>query len=141
MCQPFLPMSVKTFTLKYPAPTRSTRQLARETAHKRRLRRAKQARWRERHPLCAAWHTHKWNASKNGHALLWTFDEFEQFCWDTGYHILRKDGYVIDRIESSEGYCLSNCQLLTKEENDYKGGLEGHYTSGYAEFKRKEKFA
>ena len=131
----------KFFTLHFPAPTKSERQYARELAHKRKLRREKQARWRARHPVTAAWHTHLWNAKQKGHEVQWTFEEFSQWCWETGYHFLRSEGYAIDRIESSEGYCLSNVQLLTKAENDYKGGLESHYTSAYSSLKMKERFA
>jgi hypothetical protein len=99
----------------------------RKLAHRRRLRREKQARWRE-------WHTHKWNAKKRGKKVLWTREEFALFCFETGYHLLRFDGYSIDRIKHREGYSLSNCQLLTQLQNSIKGGFErwlrpAHYFS------------
>ena len=108
------------FCLKLHRPNAYDRKLA----HQRRLRREKQARWRAKHPLAAAWHAHKWNAKQRGKVVLWTREEFSLFCFETGYHLLRFDGYSIDRIEHREGYSLGNCRLLTALENSIKGGFE-----------------
>ena len=110
----------KFFSLKLTRPTSYDRKLA----HKRRLRREKQARWRSAHPVASAWHTHRWNAKLRGIPVLWSREEFASFCFETGYHLLRLDGYSIDRIEHRKGYSLSNCRLLTALENSIKGGFE-----------------
>jgi len=96
----------------------------RKQAHVRALRREQFRRWRIRHPVVACWHIHKWNAKQRRIAVLWTLEEFTQFCHETGYHILRADGWEIDRIESSQGYSLANCQLLPKQENGSKSVWE-----------------
>ena len=91
----------------------------------RKAKRLAQARWRARHPVLAAWHVHKWNAKKRGIAVHWTLEEFAMFCTTSGYHLLRADGYEIDRKNHHEAYSLDNCQLLTKLANGAKGGREG----------------
>ena len=96
----------------------------RKRAHIRALRREQFRRWRLRHPVRTAWHIHKWNARQRRIAVLWTLEEFTQFCHETGYHIIRADGWEIDRKRSCEGYSLDNCQLLSKSENGSKGSWE-----------------
>jgi hypothetical protein len=96
----------------------------------REARRRHQANWRARHPVLAAWHTHLCHAKRRGIAVLWTVEEFADFCTETGYHILRGDGYDIDRIRHLEPYKLGNVQLMTRHENCRKGAFErwGHKT-------------
>lgn len=81
-------------------------------------------RWRERHPLLAAWHAHRWNAKQRGIPVIWTMEEFAAFCEETGYHLIRCDGWTIDRIDARLGYFIGNCQLLTLSENSAKGARE-----------------
>lgn len=45
-----------------------------------------------------------------------TFDKFYNWCINNGY---QKD-LEIDRIDSTKGYCESNCRFVTKEENNLK---------------------
>jgi hypothetical protein len=78
-------------------------------------------RWRERHPLLAVWHNHLGRARQRGIAVLWSLDEFADFCFATGYLILRRSGWEIDRRDAREGYSLENCRLLPKPLNARKG--------------------
>lgn len=87
-------------------------------------RRKWQSNWRQRHPVLALWHNHKHNAKNRGIKVEWSFDDFARFCEETGYHILVRDGWTIDRIRSREGYSYENCQLLTLTENVAKGNRE-----------------
>jgi len=79
--------------------------------------------WREEHPMTAAWNIHKWNAKQRGIKVEWNRQEFFLFCFLTGYHILRKDGLTIDRENCFLGYSLSNCQTLSHHENSIKGSI------------------
>lgn len=45
-----------------------------------------------------------------------TFDKFYNWCINNGY----KKDLEIDRIDSTKGYCESNCRFVTKEENNLK---------------------
>jgi hypothetical protein len=73
--------------------------------------------WRERHPIMASWHTHKSNAKHRKIPILWDYDEFAAWCFETGYHILRKDGYSIHRDKDTGPYCSQNCVCVPNEIN------------------------
>jgi len=67
------------------------------------------------------------NARRRHKAFSLTFDEFVQFCRETGY--LEQKGqapgnYTIDRINREEGYHIGNIRVLTHAENSRKGYYE-----------------
>lgn len=103
---------------------RAARRKEIDRAKRAAARRLRQANWRQRHPVLAAWHTHLWNAKQRGIPVRWDLFEFGLFCAWTGYHLLRGDGWEIDRIKHTLPYSLDNCQLLTKLDNATKGGFE-----------------
>ena len=76
-----------------------------------------QRRWRESHPVLSAWHVHISNAKRRGIQILWTFTEFAQFCEETGYHLLRKDGYQIHRHGDIGPYEYKRVSMVKSEIN------------------------
>jgi hypothetical protein len=83
----------------------------------------RQKRWRENHPILAAWHIHLWNAKQRGIEVLWDFDEFVRFCAETGYHILRKDGYQIHRRGDIGPYEYGRVSMVKGEINRWAQDL------------------
>lgn len=84
--------------------------------------RCHQRKWREEHPIAAAWQIHKHNAKQRGIPVEWTFPEFAEFCERTNYDQLRKQGMTIQRDNCLAGYSLENCSgLLPHAENSELG--------------------
>jgi hypothetical protein len=96
----------------------------------RKLKREAMRRWRERHPVLAAWHAHLWNAKKRGIEIKWTLDEFSAFCAETGYHILRRDGWQIHRNGDIGPYALDRVFLVKSEINRWLQDLYRQRASG-----------
>ena len=79
--------------------------------------------WRERHPIRYLYANLKTNAKRRGKEFLLTFEEFHQFCIDTGYDKLKGTSACdlsVDRIDSSKGYFKENIRAITVSENSSK---------------------
>jgi len=69
----------------------------------------------------------KHNAKRRKIAFDLTFKEFKQFCQRTKYLAFKGrqfNGFTVDRIDSSIGYCLVNMQVLQNRDNVRKMMLE-----------------
>lgn len=80
----------------------------------------KQRKWREKHPIKAAYYDLKTNARRRGKEFNLTLEEFTKFCIDTGYDEKRgrfADCLSIDRKRPEEGYSLDNIRAITVSEN------------------------
>ncbi len=73
--------------------------------------------WRERHPIMSAWHIHLASAKRRGIAVLWSFDEFFNFCTETGYHLLKADGFQMHRDGDVGPYAYGRVSLVPGEIN------------------------
>lgn len=73
--------------------------------------------------MAAAWAAHVANAKTRGVAVEWTREDFFRFCEMTDYHILRSQGWTIERQDANKGYSIENCELATKKYNDAKGAF------------------
>lgn len=76
--------------------------------------------WREEHPMEAAYLNLKHNSKRRGKVFALSFEEFRSFAIRTGY--VRKKGkqaesFHIDRIDESKGYYIGNLQVLTNSQN------------------------
>lgn len=79
----------------------------------------------------------KSDAKRRGIDFNWTFEQFKQFCKDTGYMEKKgkgPDDYVIDRIRAWEGYQPDNVQLLTQKENSKKARYEPRQPPGHNDY-------
>jgi len=79
----------------------------------------------------------KSNAKRRGKVFELTFQEFEQFCYETDYlqgRGKKKTSYSIDRIDNSKGYTLDNIRVMTLSGNAKKGNKHLNYDwqTGYA---------
>lgn len=77
-------------------------------------------RYRERHPIKAAYQNLKTNAKRRGKKVLLTFEQFERFCIETDYikkKGIKKRSFHIDRIDESGDYSIDNIQVLTNLKN------------------------
>ena len=88
--------------------------------------------WRARNPYRAYYGNLKKSANKRGIDFTLTYGEFVLFCVANeergltlrGGSRRKGDSLTIDRIKVTEGYCLSNIQLLTREDNSRKRNTE-----------------
>lgn len=72
------------------------------------------------HPMETRYRQFKHNALARGHAFTITYNEFKDFCKDTGYLLVkgrRGMNATIDRIKNNHGYHIWNIQLLTLRAN------------------------
>lgn len=79
--------------------------------------------WRERNPARYAYNKLKSNAKRRKKGFTLTFEEFQDFCAETGYLELRgrdADSATIDRIGNDGPYSRDNIQVLTNSENSSK---------------------
>lgn len=79
---------------------------------------------RERYPMKNAYWNLKSNAKRRGKIFELTFEEFQQFCYETDYlqgRGKKKTSYSIDRIDNNKGYILSNIRVMTLSDNARKG--------------------
>lgn len=86
--------------------------------------------WRERYPMKAAFQTLRHNATRRGKTFDLTFEQFENFCYETNYMAGKgrsKKSYSIDRIDNTRGYAANNIQVLTKSNNSKKSNKVLHY--------------
>lgn len=77
-------------------------------------------RYRARHPMKEAFFNLRNNAGKRGHKFTLTFEDFKQFCQDTGYMEKRgrsKTKASIDRKDETKGYEPGNIRILTVSQN------------------------
>ena len=87
------------------------------TNRRREINRKKKAEWRLRHPILAAWQLHRSNAKVRNIEVKWTLEEFRQFCFETGYHLLRGDGWQIHRENDIGPYCYETASMVKAEIN------------------------
>lgn len=89
--------------------------------------------WRERNPAKYAFAKLRWNAKRRRKKFTLTLDEFEDFCAETGYLMMKgrdADSATIDRIDNSKGYSRDNIRVLTNSENSAKN--DQPYDPSYA---------
>ena len=82
-------------------------------------------RFRETHPITAAWWDHFHNSKKRGIAVLWSFEEFKKWCEETGYHLLRKDGWQIHRLGDTGPYAYGRVRIVKAEVNRWAQDIYG----------------
>ena len=86
--------------------------------------------WVKKNPIKDKFNKLKGSAKRRNIEFNLSLAEFEKFCEETKYHLLSgktKGKLSVDRIRRSEGYCYSNLQVLTNEENIFKFNyLERH---------------
>lgn len=83
-----------------------------------------QRQYKENHPLRYCYNTLRINAKRRYKGFGITFEEFEQFCKETGYIEGKgktKTSLSIDRIYNFQGYDFSNMRVLTLSLNSKKG--------------------
>lgn len=83
----------------------------------RKKKREAMRRWRARHPIMAAWHDHRHHAKERGISILWDFGEFFRFCTETGYHILKGDGFQLHRERDRGPYAYGRVSMIPGEIN------------------------
>lgn len=97
--------------------------------------------WREKHPVKAAYAALKFNATRRKIFFDLTYEQFEKFAIETDYLAGKgrsKLSYTVDREIEEKGYTVGNLQLLTKSENSAKEQarrkkvLAYDYQTGYA---------
>jgi hypothetical protein len=79
--------------------------------------------WRQKHPIKAAFNNLKQNAKRRGIWFDLTFQAFKRFCKDTAYVKLKgtgPDDMTIDRVIPAKGYVDGNLQMISKAENSIK---------------------
>lgn len=84
--------------------------------------------FREAHPIAAAYRSLKDRAKQRGHQFELTLLQFEIFCLETDYIARRgktAESLSIDRIKGDEPYRLGNLQVLTLAENSRKSYHDG----------------
>ena len=74
--------------------------------------RARTRLYRANHPILCLWQNHTRNARRRGKEVLWDYEEFKQWCEDTGHHILVHDGFQIHRRGDAGPYCADNCESV-----------------------------
>jgi len=89
-------------------------------------------RWRRRNPIRNAYHNLKSSAHKRKIPFLLTWDEFKQWCADTGYVESKgrtHQSSTVGRLDANKGYSLNNMKLEKWIENTSKGYEEGREKS------------
>lgn len=84
--------------------------------------------YRANNPITALFHTVKSHAKSRGIPFLLTRPEFEAFCIETQYHVLKGrsgDSASIDRIRGDEPYHAGNIQMKTVSLNSIKSWFDG----------------
>lgn len=69
----------------------------------------------------------KQNAKRRKKEFTLTFEQFTEFCNQTGYLVQKGQApgnYTIDRIDHTQGYTITNIRVLTHAENSRKGYWE-----------------
>ena len=74
--------------------------------------RARTQLYRASHPILALYQNHSRNARRRGKVVLWDFEEFKEWCEQTGHHILVQDGFQIHRRGDAGPYCADNCESV-----------------------------
>jgi len=95
--------------------------------------------WREENKSRSSYLNLKHNSLRRGIEFQLTFEEFQQFCYETDYLQgvgKKKTSFSIDRIDPEKGYILSNLQVLTLQENSRKGRKYLSYDYQYPEYAR-----
>lgn len=81
------------------------------------------ARWRLKYPIKAIYIARKSRAKERGKPFTISYERFETWCIQSGYHLLRgrsKDDASIDCIIEHLGYADGNLQILTVSQNCIK---------------------
>lgn len=80
--------------------------------------------YRKRNAMKAAYQLLRSNAKKRGKEFTITFEDFQQFCFETNYIAGKgktKTSYSIDRIDNDKGYVPGNLRMMTLSDNARKG--------------------
>ena len=80
--------------------------------------------WRSKNPLRYVWQNLKHNAKRRGKVFTLTFEQWVGFLSTNNYMEERgrtAEGLTIDRRVNSQGYDLSNIQVLPNVDNASKG--------------------
>lgn len=95
--------------------------------------------WRTENKERSSYLNLKHNSKRRDISFQLSFEEFQQFCYETDYLQgvgKKKTSFSIDRINPEEGYILSNLQVLTLQENSRKGRKYLQYDYQYPEYAR-----
>lgn len=79
--------------------------------------------WRDKNPVKYLFQNLKTNAKRRGKLFLLTYEEFHEFCMQTGYDKLKGTNACdlsVDRIDASKGYFKENIRAITVSENSSK---------------------
>ena len=79
--------------------------------------------WDYRFKPYTLYHRKKGHAKAKGKPFNWTYEEFKEFCEETGFiELKKKDPYnwTIDRIDELRGYEKGNVQVLRRSYNAIK---------------------
>lgn len=80
--------------------------------------------WRAANPMKAAYFSLRDSARKRHKPFTITFEQFEQYCYETKYISRKgrdKKSHTVDCIEAAKGYVPGNIQPLTLSQNARKG--------------------
>lgn len=111
---------------KFPAKCRSVRcrgVVLLKSCHSPYCARCRMRRWKDKHPLKAAFHSLRGHAKERGKDFSLTFEQFHTFCLNTDYMKMRGRTTLslhIDRKNNDEGYHAGNVQAITLIENNRK---------------------
>jgi len=75
---------------------------------------------RAKNPVKYIYNNLKFNAKRRGKEFTLTYEQFEQFCIETGYDKNRGQtptSMSIDRIDNNRGYSIDNIRSITLSEN------------------------
>lgn len=87
-------------------------------------RRCSNRKYRERHPVKAAYYNLKSNAKRRGKDFDISLQDFERWCVETDYIYGKgrtQHSFTIDRIDNSAGYTIDNIRKISNSENAKKG--------------------
>lgn len=95
---------------------------------------------RKKDPMRYSYDAMKANAKRRNKIFTISFEYFQQFCYQTKYHLGKgrsKVSFTVDCKINELGYAEGNIQMLTKQENSRKGvkSLEYDWETGYAIYK------
>lgn len=89
--------------------------------------RAARQRYRDKNPIRVIWHRLRSRSKERGHTCGISYEDFEAWCLETSYHLLRgktAESASIDRINPAIGYEKGNLQILTLRDNSIKQAAE-----------------
>lgn len=104
----------------------------------RKCSKCRKRKWRAANPVVSSFGIIRTRARRKGIEFSLTMEEWKEFCIETGYGTLK--GVHVDRIDPTEGYYLSNMQVITSSDNIAKGNRERH-SPRYQEYLARRKQA